>query len=1662
MKKASLLTLSFLFFLTFAQAQMQVDGRTLYGNEWINYDQTYYKIPVAKDGIYRIEQSTLENNGILLSEQASRLQLFHLGEEVPIYIGENYIEFYGRQNRGELDRFLYENGEADMLNPDYSLITDTAAYFLTVAPAGTQGLRYTDVPNDLTDLPAPEAWYWAEEVLTSNSFVQKNINAVNESHFQAGEGYGFPLVGSRTLTFRPDNAYQPLADIARFELRVVSRGASVHELEVSLNDSIVYSENFGGYQLREISFLNTTEALSPNETVIVRGVSGEGSDRYGIGSAKLIYPRRYVFDNRNAAYFKIIGDGTRKYLEIERFSTSGAAPVLYDLTTQTRKTTSLENGTVRIVLEPFTGEKEFYLVDPATSINVLPYLEIRNFSNYQALDGDYLIITSKKLRGNGQEEDQVEAYAEYRRSTGFNPVILEVEDLYDAFAYGIQRHPLAIRNLANFAAVNWSNPRFILLLGKGRTFNEIRQYTPTQAVNFFVPTFGSPGSDNLLVAAPNSQMPVIPIGRIAATKPSDIELYLNKLRDYENPVSQAAEDRQWRKQVIHLGGGKTPGEQASIENNMNAMRDILTSNDFGADVHTFYKQSTDVVQRLDSEQINELLQQGVGMITFFGHGGPSIIDISIGDPATYTNYGKYPVMFALGCESGNLHFNGTSYSENFVFQPNRAGIAFIGTAAAGFIGSLGSFQRDMYNQLGNDFYGKSLGEAMQATIRLHNSDFGGSQRMLTQQYTLHGDPAIVISPITAPDYLVERERIQFSPANVNVQRDSFDLSFNVLNVGKNIQENLTLEIVRELPNGDKTTLYDTIPTPAYRSEPLSYRFPVGGANAVGFNRFYIELDQNNAIVELPSPEAEFNNELTDETGNRGIQLYIFDEGVTPIEPLPFAIVNAPPVTLAASTGNVFEREQRYLMQIDTTAEFNSLLRRDTAFFTVGGLLTWQPRLPMFDSTVYYWRIAVDSIVGNDRNWQTSSFTYLPNRAPGWRQGHYFQFLDNDFSSLDFSQTDRQLQFSENSTDLQFSIFQYPLERYSSSALYNYASINNTTNQYVGIPGGGVIVCVFNDATGDPWINRTTSGKNGRFGSIINETWASPLTSFPFPTTNPENRKKFIDFVNDTIPDGHYVFLYTIQHQTATYEPEEWAQDTMFEKTLMDVLAENGATQIQQAATEGARPYAIFYRKGRNTPLFFEELAPTVNDTVFGSIAVPGFKDKGSMTSQRIGPAKNWERLQQQFEQIEAADTYAVDVYGFSQEGDKTLLIEAYTGSDTSLNQINAADYPYLELQYSAQDSVQRNPVQFGYWQVLYEGLPEAALNPLTSDFQFKRDRLQEGEPLQLDISIANISQYDMDSLLVHFTIISGDNRMITDSMRLAPLPRQESLVAHFEAATKGLIGKNQLLIEVNPDEDQPELSHFNNVGSLEFFVEGDLRNPLIDVMFDGIRIMNGDLVSAQPQIIAVLQDENKYLSLFDTANIQIALSYPEDSGSDEPRRIPADSLQFEFKKNDKGSSLTIFYAPAFKEDGTYTLYVNGQDASGNRAGRVDFQVDFEVITDSKISNVLNYPNPFSSSTQFVYTLTGVEPPSHYQIQIMTISGRIVRELTELDLGPLKIGTHRTEYAWDGTDMYGDRLANGVYLYRMIIKDQDGNNLEKYDNGTNRFFRNNMGKLVILR
>ncbi len=91
----------------------------------------------------------------------------------------------------------------------------------------------------------------------------------------------------------------------------------------------------------------------------------------------------------------------------------------------------------------------------------------------------------------------------------------------------------------------------------------------------------------------------------------------------------------------------------------------------------------------------------------------------------------------------------------------------------------------------------------------------------------------------------------------------------------------------------------------------------------------------------------------------------------------------------------------------------------------------------------------------------------------------------------------------------------------------------------------------------------------------------------------------------------------------------------------------------------------------------------------------------------------------------------------------------------------------------------------------------------------------------------------------------------------------------------------------------------------------------------------------------------------------------------------------------------------------------------------------------------------------------IRSPDHLKIQILTVTGKVIREITQEQLGEIKIGNNISEYAWDGTDEFGDKLANGVYLYRIVAKINNKDIMNR-ETSADHLFSNGYGKLYLMR
>jgi hypothetical protein len=384
-----------------------------------------------------------------------------------------------------------------------------------------------------------------------------------------------------------------------------------------------------------------------------------------------------------------------------------------------------------------------------------------------------------------------------------------------------------------------------------------------------------------------------------------------------------------------------------------------------------------------------------------------------------------------------------------------------------------------------------------------------------------------------------------------------------------------------------------------------------------------------------------------------------------------------------------------------------------------------------------------------------------------------------------------------------------------------------------------------------------------------------------------------------------------------------------------------------------------------------------------------------------------------------------------------------------------------------EDDSFHTPSQLVRWQVLFDGVPETALDP-SLRYSFYKDTLQEGDSIHFSVATHNVSEYNMDSLLIHYWIMD-QNRNIhqISSHKYRKHPAGDTLISSVNYCTSGLTGLNSLWIEVNPNNNQPEQYHFNNFGNIFFTVKPDKINPLLDVTFDGVHILNGDIVSAKPLIEIMLKDENKFLLMSNVSDTSLFNVFIQNPGASSANRIyfrnssGQENMRFYPASSSSDNKCRIEYNANFPIDGTYKLIVHAKDISKNKSGYNDYQIDFDVINKSTITEVMNWPNPFTTATHFVFTLTGSVIPTYFKIQIITITGKIVREIGMEELGPIHIGRNITQYAWDGKNDYGDKLANGVYLYR-VTTNINGKSIDENPTDADQYFKRGWGKMYLMR
>lgn len=889
------------------------------GNEWLagKYGQQWVRVGVSAKGIHRIAISSLP--AAFQSADKAKLQLWHRGNQVSILKADNTeILFYGVPNDGASDELLYRL-PVSRKNPYFSTFSNVSAYFLTI---GTDNGLRAEVENTAVDLGVPASEFHNQVELktyqteyTHFTFYSTRPTTFN-SFFEDGKtgtGTRLPIgvqATSPVYTANPVSNAQPAIPASNFNFAAKNvHGGFIPKVKILLSGrggsaQVQIKVGKNSSSLRQVTTSNTSD-FAPLEVNFDLDPAQDYDANGGTLGFQSVIPSSWF----SVSYFTISYNQTidAQSLNSYEFNFPSAAlgtksriPVLnppanglfYDIS-NVDSPRIIQGSASNLMVTRNGNALKLLTTNDTQNINVLAAnISTVTFQEINPTAYNYLIVTADNLISSAQ------AYANYRQNdspgTKYSPLVIKIKDLYNQFNYG-EPSPVAIKRFADYLISDGNKDKYLLLIGKSITRpDKIVKELPDE-----VPTVGFPGSDLLLVdglRGTADDVPAIPVGRISGLTDAEVNGYLQKIKDYEGQ-----KDIAWRKNVMHVSGGKDSGEISQFSGYLSTIGNIVSTSPFnGAVIQKIKTQAADVIEEVNIG--TELNGTGLGMISYFGHGSTYRTDLNPGyitDPAKgYNNTTKFPVLFYNGCGVNNIFSNLFGATQNtsssrplsldWLITPGKGAIVVFGNTWDAYASTSNEYLDRLYPLIFSktDKERKSIGQILQEvalqtkTVKGYTYNpaqnsrvaaFYDADRANIHQVLLQGDPAlkILINEAPLPVNLIS---FNAKPAGTKVEvtwKTASERNNSHFIVERSYNARNFEEIGRVEGKGDSNSeasysFTDSKPLAGisyYRLKQVDFDSMVDGSVKKGeetLSRIVsVELDKTSAMSVSPNPSTEY-------------------------------------------------------------------------------------------------------------------------------------------------------------------------------------------------------------------------------------------------------------------------------------------------------------------------------------------------------------------------------------------------------------------------------------------------------------------------------------------------------------------------------------------------------------------------------------------------------------------------------------------------------------------------------------------------------------------------------------------------------------------------------------------------------------------------------------
>jgi len=730
-----------------------------------------YKITVEENGVYKLDHSYLTRVGIDPSViDPRKIEVRSGGERVPIYVEGykdgrfdpgDYIEFYGRK----MD----------------SIYTDANVYWLSWGGAGIPNMMaIKDGKPKAQELIPPVAFLdterWEENyhydplkkvtTETADHFFWKGMRGQDPQNDQLASP--IPL----NLPFRAYNISNPYTLRVGFQGITFSRGANTHIMDITLNGEgqkvqwegqIEYISEYSSSQINlkryNWFYLNCLDNNNTLEKYTIDPTSPKW-DLY-LNWMEIDYWREFRADKNRLEFSTETVPPVTKTVQykIEEFSTPDIEIFQIDRLGAIAKIINpkVEKGATSytVTFEDKVEQPTRYFV--ASSISLMRPTSIVKEQPSTLHDPahrlDYIMITHKDFR------ESTERLAEFRKQQGLDVIVVDIEDVYDEFSYGVF-DPKAIKRFLRYAYSSWDkSPVYVLLVGDAhwdykyvfhenylRYANYPRIYVPTYHAHS--EPYGQAALDHRFVTVSgDDKLPDMFIGRLPVENLAEADATVDKIIEYE----QRPRRELWQSRIVLVSDDKKSksGDEVFQESREELADDYIP---VGYEVVEIYLENMEpyIARDMINKEINST-NKGTIILEYAGHGGAHSwaheFIFAVEDVRKAQNHDRYPFIITTTCENGyfdNPTGGNKSIIEEFIIKPDAGAVASLSATRLTFGQGNATFDKILYPKMFGEkppILGKIINEAKVDFINLGIATWTPS----AEQYTLFGDPATTLA-----------------------------------------------------------------------------------------------------------------------------------------------------------------------------------------------------------------------------------------------------------------------------------------------------------------------------------------------------------------------------------------------------------------------------------------------------------------------------------------------------------------------------------------------------------------------------------------------------------------------------------------------------------------------------------------------------------------------------------------------------------------------------------------------------------------------------------------------------------------------------------------------------------------------------------------------------